>query len=144
MTYRNVAQRDADVLARWCALAEQRLNYLTELFESGRWRRFYGELAFLENIKEAKAAVETWRELSTPGADARSIVASFAAARPMPLRVAEPIRLPVREAEIIPFDVSPASPVVDLLALEQALDVPEPLPDLDLVAQRYPLLRNAL
>jgi uncharacterized repeat protein (TIGR03809 family) len=144
MTYRNVAPRDADVLARWCALAEQRLEYLTELFESGRWRRFHGELAFLENIKEAKAAVETWRELSTPGADARSVVASLAAARPLQLRPSEPIRLPVREAEIIPFDVPQGSPVVDLLALEQALDVSEPLPDLDMVAQRYPLLRNAL
>jgi hypothetical protein len=36
------------------------------------------------------------------------------------------------------------SPPVDLLALERVLDVPEPMLDLDIVAQRYPLLRNAL
>ena len=54
-----------DVIARWCTLAEQRLEYLTELFESGRWRRFHSERAFLENIEEAKAAVETWRDLSS-------------------------------------------------------------------------------
>jgi len=39
------------------------LEYLTELFETGRWRRFHTELEFLENIQEAKAAVETWRNL---------------------------------------------------------------------------------
>jgi len=43
--------------------AERRLEHLTELFESGRWRRYHTELEFLENIQEAKAAVETWRDL---------------------------------------------------------------------------------
>ena len=52
-----------NLLARWCTLAEQRLQHLTDLFESGRWRRYYSERAFLENIKEAKKAVETWRAL---------------------------------------------------------------------------------
>jgi uncharacterized repeat protein (TIGR03809 family) len=58
--------RGRAISARWGALAERRLEYLTELFETGRWRRFYSELAFLENIKEAKTAVETWRDLSMP------------------------------------------------------------------------------
>ena len=39
-----------DLVARWCTLAEQRLQHLTDLFECGRWRRYYGERAFLENI----------------------------------------------------------------------------------------------
>jgi len=55
--------RGRNIVARWCNLAEQRLEYLTELFETGRWRRYHTELEFLENIQEAKAAVETWREL---------------------------------------------------------------------------------
>ena len=55
--------RGRDIVARWCNLAEHRLEYLTELFETGRWRRFHTELEFLENIQEAKAAVETWRDL---------------------------------------------------------------------------------
>jgi uncharacterized repeat protein (TIGR03809 family) len=53
-----------DIVTRWRDLAEQRLEYLTELFETGRWRRYHSELAFLENIQEAKNAVETWRDLS--------------------------------------------------------------------------------
>ena len=63
MTHRLDVAVGRDVVARWCNLAEQRLEYLTELFETGRWRRFHTELAFLENIQEAKAAVETWRNL---------------------------------------------------------------------------------
>src|SRR5262249_52587422 len=68
MTQRNdVAQglgHALDLGARWRGLAERRLEYLTELFESGRWRRYYSERAFLENIQEAKAAVAHWRDLS--------------------------------------------------------------------------------
>src|ERR1700722_16269524 len=65
MTYRSDVTRGRNVVARWCALAERRLEYLTELFETGRWRRFHSEIAFLENIREAKSAVELWRDLST-------------------------------------------------------------------------------
>ena len=72
MTHRNgVADgRDLglDFGPRWRLLAERRLEHLTELFESGRWRRYYSERAFLENIQEAKAAVALWRDLSMPQA----------------------------------------------------------------------------
>ena len=61
MTDRTDVARGRDIVARWCGLAEQRLDYLTELFETGRWRRYHGEREFLENIREAKRAVETWR-----------------------------------------------------------------------------------
>ena len=65
MTQRTDLTRGRDIVARWCVLAEQRLEYLTELFETGRWRRYHSEEAFLENIREAKAAVETWQDLLT-------------------------------------------------------------------------------
>src|SRR5258708_11820729 len=65
MTQRVDAARGQEILDRWCALAEQRLEHLTELFETGRWRRYHSELSFLENIQEAKTAVETWRSLAT-------------------------------------------------------------------------------
>ncbi len=55
------------IAARWCALAEQRLQHLSEMFETGRWRRYHSEIAFLENIHEAKRAVQTWRALATGG-----------------------------------------------------------------------------
>ncbi|WP_369725194.1 TIGR03809 family protein [Bradyrhizobium sp. LLZ17] len=71
---------DPDIAARWCALAEQRLEHLSEMFESGRWRRYHSELAFLENIQEAKRAVQTWRALANGGdvaAAAASVTSTF-------------------------------------------------------------------
>ena len=59
MTHRRDVALGREIVARWCRLAEQRLQYLAELFETGRWRRFHSESAFLENIQEAKAAVES-------------------------------------------------------------------------------------
>jgi uncharacterized repeat protein (TIGR03809 family) len=65
MTERTDVARGRDIVVRWSALAEQRLDYLTELYETGRWRRYYSEGDFLENIREAKGAVETWHGLLT-------------------------------------------------------------------------------
>lgn len=65
MTHQLNVAGGREVMVRWCALAERRLEYLSELFETGRWRRFHSEHALLENIEEAKAAVNTWRELSS-------------------------------------------------------------------------------
>ena len=71
--------RGRDIAARWCALAEQRLEHLSEMFETGRWRRYHSEIAFLENIQEAKRAVQTWRALAT-GADVAAAAASVSPA----------------------------------------------------------------
>ncbi|UZE47676.1 TIGR03809 family protein [Rhodopseudomonas sp. P2A-2r] len=65
MTQRHAPVHGREIIERWRALAERRLDYLTDLFESGRWRRFHSEADFLDNIREAKAAVETWRGLAT-------------------------------------------------------------------------------
>jgi uncharacterized repeat protein (TIGR03809 family) len=100
---------------RWQRLAEQRLEYLTELFENGRWRRYYSERAFLENIREAKAAVGSWRKLARGPA----------------------------EAEFAASDEALSAPAVDLLALEQALKTAAPAIDTGAMEQRYPLLHNA-
>jgi len=79
MTHRQEVVRDVavsrDIAARWCVLAEQRLQHLSEMFETGRWRRYHSEIAFLENIQEAKRAVQTWRALAT-GADVAAAAAS--------------------------------------------------------------------
>jgi len=83
MTHRQEAVRDGaigrDIAARWCTLAEQRLVHLSEMFETGRWRRYHSEIAFLENIQEAKRAVQTWRALAT-GADVATAAASVSPA----------------------------------------------------------------
>ena len=56
--------RDYYAAARWLALAEKRLAHLKEMFESGRWRRYYNEVEFLGLINESRAAVRSWRRLA--------------------------------------------------------------------------------
>jgi uncharacterized repeat protein (TIGR03809 family) len=170
MTHRTDEAPRREVIARWCTLAEQRLNYLTEMFESGRWRRYYTEVAFLENIREAKSAVETWRGLSSPhparpvtpelaqgvaavelALSGSAVPVSARAAEPDPVSIApEPFELAaeddhaVEEAELAPVEQTLSEPVIDMLALEQALDIPDAAFDMTAIEQRYPLLRNAL
>lgn len=163
MTDRTDVARGRDIVARWSALAEQRLDYLTDLFETGRWRRYHGERDFLENIREAKSAVETWRGLLTAEAspDNRPIDLSWigrrssvpAAKREVPVESMVAIAPQLAELPVMPSvsvvpDVAEAEPV---LALEQAQAPEESALDrtlaltLDIVGttERYPLLRNA-
>jgi uncharacterized repeat protein (TIGR03809 family) len=161
MTQRSDVARGRDVLARWCNLAEQRLDYLTELFETGRWRRFHSEIAFLENIREAKSAVEMWRDLSTREASTGSnavdlIKLARAKATPphkepprgQPLRVSPPLRFsaglpPAETPSVAAIDQAAFEP--DLPALELALDiVAQPPLEPSSIEARYPLLRNAM
>jgi uncharacterized repeat protein (TIGR03809 family) len=155
MTLRTDVARNRDLLACWRQLAEKRLEYLTEMFASGRWRRYYSEVVFLENIREAKLAVETWRALSTPDPARDSIIAISWSA---PERTMQPRKSAARagpsvaEGMLIAADVpaaaeadkcSPekaaAAPVVDMFALQRALnELPEATQDAD-VAERHPL-----
>jgi uncharacterized repeat protein (TIGR03809 family) len=162
MTPRIDVARSRDIAARWCALAEQRLEHLTELFETGRWRRYHSERAFLENIQEAKTAVETWRGLATREASPdypAAAVSWLEGARPRGDALRDRVyRPPPQPADIPvhspPFDVSmstetghvysdeaPSAPTSDEPALN---DISELVLNLDAIEDRYPLLRNAL
>src|SRR5258708_36784843 len=108
MAQRVDAARGQEILGRWCALAEQRLEHLTELFETGRWRRYHSEVAFLENIQEAKTAVETWRDLATREAlrDNSAVDISWLGPSRVTLPPGETLRDQVR-----PFGPHPAAEV---------------------------------
>jgi uncharacterized repeat protein (TIGR03809 family) len=145
--------RGRDLLVCWRELAEKRLEYLTEMFDSGRWRRYHSEYVFLENIREAKTAVETWRGLSTSDPSPHAIVdiSWFAPERgtqprktpprPEP-NAGEPPNVPVvaeipvaaeiqpADTQPAPVDEGPAAALIDMLALQRALDLmPEEAPD---------------
>src|SRR5215211_4880912 len=157
--------RGRNIVARWCNLAEQRLEYLTELFETGRWRRYHTELEFLENIQEAKAAVETWRDLLNREASLENTALDLTwlgRRRTTPLPRDVGYRQPVAQLHPAPVAAKPrrdASADV-LAALErqfafaaEAPSVPDapaqddmsmPALSLDTMKERYPLLRNAL
>jgi uncharacterized repeat protein (TIGR03809 family) len=158
MTHRLDVARGRDIVARWCDLAEQRLDYLTELFETGRWRRFHSELAFLENIQEAKSAVEIWRDLAMREAsrDNSAVDISWLGRSRASLPRGEGLRgqvhrlqtienvdapaqsegLAAAQTEHVSSDDAPSAPAME--------NVPELMTDFDAIGQRYPLLRNAL
>jgi uncharacterized repeat protein (TIGR03809 family) len=163
MAQRTELGRGRDLVARWCVLAEQRLDYLTELFETGRWRRYHSEIAFLENIREAKEAVETWRDLLTREASLdngaidiswlgrsgvisppRSDVARDSARSLQP----RPAEMPAPPLHIAPIAGEPESVLVNEVPVAPEVDAFEETValTLDIVAmqERYPLLRNAL
>ena len=164
MTHRMDVADGRDVVARWCALAEQRLEHLTELFETGRWRRYHSEHAFLENIQEAKTAVEIWRGLSTREAsrDNSAVDLSWLGRRAAPRRRADiagsgligrsprpaqiAAELPSHEVSIVPetnhvnSDEAPSAPAMDSPRSSFGADTL----DIAVMQERYPLLRNAL
>ena len=159
MTHQLDVARSRDVVARWCALAEQRLEYLTELFETGRWRRFHSELAFLENIQEAKAAVETWRDLSVREASLNnsaidmSWLGRTSAALPRGEGMRDQVhrRQPAEIAAEPPPAITSIVPAADLDCSDEALSAPVPDNAWELtrdiaaaITERYPLLHNAL
>jgi uncharacterized repeat protein (TIGR03809 family) len=174
MAQRPDLARAQEILDRWCALAEQRLDHLTELFETGRWRRYHSESSFLENIQEAKKAVETWRSLASREASLDNSAVDISwlnSPKPVPPRrnplsgyyvPPPPRRAEVRivpaivEAPIVPqMSAEISESVVQQAVPERAVSqdvTPAPVIDdnwrqaLDLTAmqERYPLLRNAL
>ena len=160
MTHRSDVARGREIIERWCVLAEQRLDYLTELFETGRWRRFHSEVAFLENIQEAKTAVETWRMLlnqegaaDNSAVDTSWLVPQQAVPPRKPtilrdeLRPALPRSLQIAAAKTAPepqvrplSEERPAAPAE--LASTAAENAWQQGLDLSVMQQRYPLLRN--
>lgn len=156
--------RGRDVVARWCDLAERRLDYLTELFETGRWRRFHSELAFLENIQEAKASVETWRNLSMREASRDNSAVDISWLGRSTAVHGEALRNQTHRLQPRPAQVPAEPPPSDVAVSAQAVHVsseeapssapdaitsglgraPELLPDILVIEQRYPLLRNAM
>src|SRR5579864_5633090 len=109
-----------EIVARWCNLAERRLEYLTELFESGRWRRFHSEQGFLENIREAKAAVEAWRDLLSREAsrDNRTIDLSWLgrSQTTVPRNEFRRIAAPLRQVSDVP--IVPPQEIASILAAD--------------------------
>lgn len=99
------------LVQRGAALAEQRLAYLTELFDSGRWRRFHSEMEFLDNIQEAKVTLERWQAMAKGVYVApvfrdvpRATAPVIADAPPVQPVTAAPVPVVRHEAEVLSFE----------------------------------------
>ena len=148
------------IIERWAGLAERRLDYLTDLFESGRWRRCHTEADFLDNVQEARGAVDRWRALAIQEATADNqpvtwswldrpdgVPATYQRGAlyqtPPALRVVEtsdaaaPIALaesPALQPQVTPPPAATVKPDIDW---RRALDP-------DVLGERYPMLRAAM
>ena len=155
MAQRADVARGREIIERWCVLAEQRLEHLTELFETGRWRRYHSEHSFLENIQEAKTAVEAWRKLASrealpdnsavdlswlnsprPLPPRRNPLSGYYAPPPSPRRADAP-QVPGSHLKLAIADPAPDIAPAAATGWQQALDP-------SAMQERYPLLRNAL
>ena len=158
MTSQLDVAKGREIIARWCNLAEQRLEYLTELFETGRWRRFHSEEAFLDNIREAKTALETWRDLMSREAsrDNKTIDLSWLGRPRTALPLNEFRREFVGPPQIPKIAVGeprqhPSFPEHDAAEVSETHSAEPPdedtlavVLDIATIAARYPVLRNTL
>ncbi len=50
--------------AKWRDLAERRRAHFVELYESGRWKRYYTEEQFVAGMRSAIAAANRWARIA--------------------------------------------------------------------------------
>jgi uncharacterized repeat protein (TIGR03809 family) len=103
MTKLSAADSGRSVVVRWRMLAERRLKYLIELYESGRWKLYYNEPEFLKIVREAHAALKAWETLAPPE-DARDRPVEVEAARAVERQPVE-----ARPASVPPMPATPVS-----------------------------------
>jgi hypothetical protein len=140
------------IFRRGCALAEGRLAYLTELFESGRWRRFHSEIDFLNNIQEAREAVDRWRAFMVDETAIPAVMPWSAAApvEPEPdfslsLIYETPLAPPQMAAvEAQPVAWPPLRPEPQRAAVVTPADLNWQRPEPQALGERYPMLRAAM
>jgi uncharacterized repeat protein (TIGR03809 family) len=54
------------VAQKWRALAERRRAHLVELYDTGRWKRYFTEAQFIHRMRQAVQQSERWAEIA-PG-----------------------------------------------------------------------------
>jgi uncharacterized repeat protein (TIGR03809 family) len=69
MSARHPAQAFDEIAQKWRAFAQRRRAYFVELYESGRWKRYYSEEQFLDRMREVIELSERWIEIAPRPAD---------------------------------------------------------------------------
>lgn len=75
-------QLSPQVAAKWHALTVKRRDYLAQLYQSGRWRRYFDEETFVALMREAVQSVERWAALARIGEAGPDNVADLHPAAP--------------------------------------------------------------
>ncbi|MEP7029717.1 MAG: TIGR03809 family protein [Pseudolabrys sp.] len=64
-------QRLDKIALRWHDLANRRLEYFVELFQSGRWRHYYTQESFALRMLDVMQAVKNWDQIAARAAPER-------------------------------------------------------------------------
>lgn len=56
-------QTSVDSVRKWHSLAERRRRHFVELYRSERWRRYYTEESFAEQMRDVIHNVEVWEKV---------------------------------------------------------------------------------
>jgi uncharacterized repeat protein (TIGR03809 family) len=49
-----------EIAKKWHALAERRRAHFADLYDSGRWRKYYREQSFLSQMRETARMADAW------------------------------------------------------------------------------------
>jgi hypothetical protein len=62
------------VALKWRDLAERRRAHFIDLYESGRWKHYYTDYEFLEELRQAIAIAQKWARIAPrPGEGAQAV-----------------------------------------------------------------------
>lgn len=53
-----------EIACKWHALADRRLAYFTELYQSGRWKHYYTQERFALRMLDVIKAAKVWGDLA--------------------------------------------------------------------------------
>jgi uncharacterized repeat protein (TIGR03809 family) len=53
-----------EITRKWHALAERRRAHFIDLYDSGRWKRYYTESDFVAQMRDTVKLADTWARLS--------------------------------------------------------------------------------
>jgi len=54
----------AELIEKWRSLAARRQAYFIQLYETGRWRLYYSQEAFILAMREVVAGTQAWEDLA--------------------------------------------------------------------------------
>jgi len=58
-----MSERYESIARRWLALVERREQHFADLSQSGRWRRYYTQTEFLNEMRKVLQVRDQWRRL---------------------------------------------------------------------------------
>jgi len=73
MTPSSYLKKNAETARKWRALIQRRREHLTELYRSGRYKKYFTEEKLLNQMREAAKAAQDWDALIAAAASGGAV-----------------------------------------------------------------------